>query len=113
MRRGRRETGLLAAGCLAAGDRRLLVTLSYRSEESGEGISYESAYQVEGEAPSDRLPRVMEGVVRRMSEDPGSPESHEIAGDEERLEDLAAHLESASFRAAGPPAVPPSNGSEE
>ncbi len=113
LRRGRRETGLIAAGCLVPGDRRLLVTLSYRSEESGEGISYESAYQVEGEAPSDRLPRVMEGVVRRMSEDPGAPEDYEIAGEPERLEELATRLESGLIRAEGAPPPPPTIGSEE
>lgn len=82
LRTGRRETGVVAAGCFIAGDeRRLLVTLAYRAEETGKGISFESHFQEEGEAPRDRLPRIMAGVVHRMDGTPGDPRTVELAGD--------------------------------
>jgi hypothetical protein len=123
LRRGRREHGLVSAGCLpepgeggarpgeggarsAEGRdppefRRLLVTLSYRAEETGKGIQLHSRFQEEGEAPADRLPRVMRGVVRRAEAGPGDPVLVEGAGDPERL---AAELARLGL-AWAPPAV--------
>lgn len=106
LRRGRREQGLVSAGCLPEpgkgggvpaegsdpGRRRLLVTLSYRAEETGEGIQFHSRFQEEGEAPADRLPRVMAGVVRRAEAGPGDPVLVEGAGDPERLAAELARL---------------------
>lgn len=92
LRTGRRETGLVAAGCYTDGPRHLLVTLSYRSEETGRGVTFESSFQEEGEAPPDRLPRIMDGVVRRLEETPGDPRSHEVAGRRERLAEIVAEL---------------------
>lgn len=88
LRRGRRESGLLAAGCFGEGDRRLLLTVAYRAEETGKGIAFESAVAEEGEAPADRLPRVILGVVRRAGGELGEPRCLEVAGDRDRLADL-------------------------
>ncbi len=115
-RKGRRESGLLAAGLLpegaqaepgvtgahgspgapgAAGDpeRRVLVTLAWRAEETGQGIRFESNFEEEGEAPSDRLPRVMAGVVRRMDEAAGEARYLFVGGDAAPLEALREELE--------------------
>ncbi len=89
---GRTESGLVAAGCFAGGDRRILVTLSYRAEESGRGIAFQSSIREEGEAPRDRLPRVMEGVVRRAGKGLGAPRSVSLEGDPEALEALMRDL---------------------
>jgi len=83
--RGRRESGLIAASCYAEEDRRLLVTLAYRAEETGKGITFEPVLQEEGEAPADRIPRVIEGVVRRAGGSPVEPRCVRIGGDPEAL----------------------------
>ncbi len=103
LRRGRRESGLLAAGVFPperspegpAGasvgldpDRRILVTLAWRAEETGQGVRFEPRFAEEGEAPPDRLPRVMAGVVRRMDEASGEPRYLEVGGDEAVLRTL-------------------------
>lgn len=96
MRKGRRESGLVAAGCFLsppAGERRLVVTLAYRAEESGKGIAFDHAFQEEGEAPDDRLPRVIEGVVQRSEEALGEPRPVPLGGDAEAFEALVADLE--------------------
>lgn len=85
---GRRESGVLAAGCFVERDRRLLVTMAYRAEESGRGVTFQSTYQEEGEAPLDRLPRVMEGVVERSETGLGGPRSIRLEGDPERFRAL-------------------------
>jgi hypothetical protein len=109
LRKGRKESGLLAAGVFPEGaaastdaattttasdaGRRVLVTLSWRAEETGRGVTYESTFQEEGEAPPDRLPRVMAGVVRRMDEATGEPRYLPVAGDAELLRALLKDLE--------------------
>jgi hypothetical protein len=109
LRKGRRESGLLAAGLFAddAGaregeeaaasasdpDRRILVTLAWRAEETGKGITFESRFEEQGEAPRDRLPRVMTGVTRRMDEAAGEPRYLSVGGDPALLEALREELE--------------------
>ncbi len=85
---GRCESGVVAAGCFAGGDRRVLVTLSYRAEETGRGVSFHPSFKEEGEAPLDRLPRVMEGVVERCAVELGAPHAVSLAGDPAALEAL-------------------------
>ncbi len=93
LRNGRRETGVLAAGCYTDSDRRLLVTLAYRSEETGKGIAFESTFQEEGEAPADRLPRIMEGVVRRLDGGAGDPRSIRVEGDPATFRQIVQELD--------------------
>ena len=104
-RKGRRESGLIAAGCFrreagegsegddADQERRRLVTLAYRAEETGKGVTFEPVVQEEGEAPDDRLPRVIEGVVQRSGEEYGEPRPVSLGGDPETLEALLEELE--------------------
>ena len=48
----------------------------------------------QGEVPRDRVPRLLDGVVRRLGEDPvdGSPASFDIGGDPERWAEMRATL---------------------
>lgn len=86
LRKGRREHGLLAAGCRIEGtDRHLLVTVAYRAEETGKGVTFDARLQEEGEAPPDRLPVIIEGVIRRFDAGSGEPER---MGVEELLREL-------------------------
>ena len=93
LRTGRRETGVVAAGCYTESARRLLVTLAYRSEETGKGIAFESTFQEEGEAPADRLPRIMEGVVRRLDGGAGEPRSVRVDGDADAFRQIVQELD--------------------
>jgi hypothetical protein len=105
LRKGRRESGLIAAGCFnreagqdgegeeAGKERRRLVTLAYRAEETGKGVTFEPIVQEEGEAPDDRLPRVIEGVVQRSGEEHGEPRPVPLGGDPQALEALLEELE--------------------
>ena len=90
--RGRTESGLVAAGCFLEGDRRLLVTLSYRAQERGAGVDFHPLLQEEGVAPRDRLPRVMEGVVQRFDAELGSAREAELSGDPAAFEALVEEL---------------------
>ncbi|TVR60916.1 MAG: hypothetical protein EA422_13335 [Gemmatimonadales bacterium] len=102
LRSGRKETGVLAAGCLVAEpDRRVLVTLAYRSEETGAGIEFNTAIHEEGEAPRDRLPRIMAGVVRRMDGAGGDPRRFDVEGDPARLDEVLAELDAEAAREDG------------
>jgi len=51
-------------------------------------------------APFDRLPRVMEGVVRRGPEPLGSPRVVELGGDADAFEDLMADFPGDLFEEA-------------
>lgn len=93
IRKGRRENGVLAAGCFAEDERRLLVTLAYRAEETGKGVTFEHAFQEEGEAPVDRLAGIIEGVVQRFGEAPGDPRSVALDGDPEVFRALLEELD--------------------
>lgn len=89
-RRGRREQGLIAASTFQEGEeRRAMVTVSYRAEHTGTGVSIEPNFVEEGEAPPDRFPGVMQGVVQRGGgDDKGEPREVEISGSAERFEEL-------------------------
>ncbi len=96
LRRGRRETGLVAVAAYLGGEGRLLATLGWIAEETGEGVRFETSYQEEGEAPQERMPAIMKGVVSRLAEDPGDPDDHLIEGDPERFASLLARRASVS-----------------
>ncbi len=85
---GRRERGLVAASCFAEDGARRLYTAPYSAERTGTGLSVENGIAEEGQAPLDRLPRVMQGVVRRSEIDLGEPRMVEIAGDPDKLRAL-------------------------
>lgn len=89
MIRGRREWGLIAvSGLTGEPARRTLLTARYSAELTGSGGNLDYRVQVEGDAPPDRLPRVMDGVVRRSDLRLGDPRRVDIRGDRERLREL-------------------------
>lgn len=96
VRRGRRETGLVAVSTLREGEeRRGVVTVAYSAEQSGTGVAFEPTFTLEGEATPDRFPGVMRGVVRRAGEDHGDAREIEIDGSAARFEELMQEYEDA------------------
>jgi len=92
-RRGRREQGLIAVSTFHAdGERRGVVTVSYSAEETGKGITVAPSFTREGEAPPDRFPVLMRGVVQRGGEERGEPREVEIEGSAEKFERLLEEL---------------------
>jgi hypothetical protein len=79
-RRGRREQGLIAVSTFQeAPERRGVVTVRYVAEETGKGgVAVEPTFTREGEAPPDRFPILMKGVVMRAGEERGEPREIEI-----------------------------------
>lgn len=93
LRRGRREQGLIAVSTFhAEEDRRGVVTVSYSAEETGKGITVEPSFTREGEAPPDRFPVLMRGVVERGGEERGVPREVEIEGSGEKFDRLLEEL---------------------
>jgi hypothetical protein len=87
--RGRRESGLVAfSGLTPDSFRRTLYTARYSAELTRTGGSVDYGISVEGDAPPDRLSRVMDGVVRRSDLQLGDAREVEIRGDAERLRAL-------------------------
>lgn len=94
LRRGRRERGLVAVSLFGPdGERRRLVTVAYTAERSGLSLTVEPSFTEEGEAPPDRLPGIMDGVVRRTEDAQGDPREVEIGGSEAALGALLEELE--------------------
>jgi hypothetical protein len=87
--RGRKEWGLVAVSGLSEdSSQRVLYTARYSAELMGTGSAFQSEVTLEGTAPPDRLPRVMEGVVRRSDLPLGDPKEVEILGDPVRFRAL-------------------------
>jgi len=87
--RGRREWGLVAVSSLTDDpDRRTLITARYSAELTGSGSTLDFEVTMEGDAPPDRLPRVMDGVARRSDLHLGDAREVEIRGDSERFRTL-------------------------
>ena len=80
--RGRKEWGLVAVSCLTDDpSQRTLVTGRYTAEMTGNGVLFQPEFISEGSAPPDRLPHVMDGVVRRSDLQLGVPRETGIGGD--------------------------------
>jgi hypothetical protein len=106
--RGRREFGLVAASCLTGDpNQRTLYTARYSAELTGKGVTFESDVRLEGSAPPDRLPRVMDGVVRRSDLQLGDPREVSIEGNAQDFVSLANEL-----GWEGPPRDPPDQEAE-
>ena len=89
VRKGRCERGLIAVSTFQDGEnRRGMITVAYHAEYTGTGVTVEPCFTREGEAPPDRFPGVMRGVVRRGGEEKGEPREVEIDGSAERFEEL-------------------------
>jgi hypothetical protein len=66
------------------------------AERTGQGgLSVVHDLEEQGEAPPDRLPRVMDGVVRRGGEEMGEPREVLIEGSSETFDELLKEFESA------------------
>lgn len=88
-RRGRQEKGLIVVSTFLGGeDRRGLITASYVAEHTGTGVTVEPSFTEEGEAPPDRFPGVMQGVVQRGGDAGAEPREVEIAGSPQEYEGL-------------------------
>jgi len=105
--RGRREWGLVAAGCFDGSGARRLVTARYAAQRTGKGLYLKTQLVDQGVAPADRLPRVMEGVVKRGPAPLGSPRPEEVGGSAEAFDALMEDFASELFEEAviGPPAA--------
>lgn len=118
MIRGRREWGLVAASRFApdaetrgpdgaeAEGRRLLFTAPYSAERTGKGLTVEWSLVEQGEAPPDRLPRVMDGVVRRAGDELGEAREIELGGAAGHFEALLDELGRDLLEPPPPPSTP-------
>lgn len=87
--RGRREWGLVAASAFEADpERRSLHTAPYTAERTGQGLVLAHDLLEQGAVPSDRLPRIMSGVVHRSPEELGEPREIVVEGSEEKIAEL-------------------------
>jgi hypothetical protein len=101
--RGRREWGLVAASAYTGwDDRRRLLSAPYVAERTGQGLSVVQDLEEQGEAPPDRLPRVMEGVVRRAGEDMGEPREVVVEGSTAVFEELMREFDPALLESNHP-----------
>jgi hypothetical protein len=101
VRRGRREQGLVAVSTFLDDieDRRSMVTVAYVAEHTGRGVTVTPSLTREGDAPPDRFPTVIEGVVRRGGEELGEPREVEIDGSAARFEELLEEFDPAFLKA--------------
>ncbi|MDX1494832.1 MAG: hypothetical protein R3253_12265 [Longimicrobiales bacterium] len=89
VRRGRKEQGLIAVSTFQGDeDRRGMLTVSYRAEHTGRGVTVEPTLTDQGEAPPDRFPPVMRGVVRRADEEGEEAREVDISASAQKFEEL-------------------------
>ena len=87
--RGRKEWGLVAVSCLTDDPgQREVITGRFVAELTGECVTFDPELASEGLAPPDRLPRVMDGVVRRSDLPLEVPQEIDVGGDPLRFEAL-------------------------
>lgn len=101
VRKGRREQGLVAVSTFVddVEDRRSMVTVPYVAEHTGQGVTVAPSFTREGDAPPDRFPAVIEGVVRRGGDELGEPREVEIDGDPARFEELLEEYDAQFLKA--------------
>lgn len=103
VRRGRREQGLVAVSTFQPGEeRRSMVTVAYNAEHTGKGVTVEPTFTREGEAPADRFPPVMQGVVRRAGNDADEPREVVIDASPEKFEELMEEYDEVFIEARDP-----------
>ena len=102
VRRGRREQGLVAVSTFQHGqERRTMITVAYNAEHTGKGVSIEPTFTMEGAAPADTFPPVMQGVVRRSGEGAAEPRAVVIGGSAAKFEDLLAEYDDVFIEVTG------------
>ena len=94
-------------GCFDGSGARRLVTARYAAQRTGKGLYSTRKLVDQGVAPADRLPRVMEGVVKRGPAPLGSPRPEEVGGSAEAFDALMEDFAGELFEEAviGPPAA--------
>jgi hypothetical protein len=104
VRRGRREQGLVVVSTFLEDEdeRRALLTVSYNAEHSGRGVTVDVSFTQEGEAPPERFPGVMQGVVRRSGAAEGEPREVEIDTVPAKFEELLEEFDREFLEAAQP-----------
>lgn len=90
---GRTERGLVVVSAFAENDGRSVHTVTYLAERTGEGLTVIPRIEEEGEAPVDRLPRMIHGVVHRARQDLGEPRNVKIGGDADAFDELVMELD--------------------
>jgi hypothetical protein len=65
-----------------------MITVAYNAEHTGKGITVEPTFTMEGAAPAETFPPVMQGVVRRSGEGAQEPREVVIDGAASRFEEL-------------------------
>jgi len=90
---GRKEWGLIAASCFAEGGARRLYAAQYSAERTGISLSVDAGLAEEGQAPPDRLPRVMRGVAQRSGIGLGDPRTVDISGDPQKFQELMSEFD--------------------
>jgi hypothetical protein len=109
LRRGRREWGLVAASREPStaedeeGSRRRLYVAPYAAERTGKALHLDMSLEEQGEAPPDRLPRIMTGVVVRSRDDLGDPREIEIEGRSDRFAELMEEFDPSLFEETAEP----------
>lgn len=101
--RGRREQGLIAVSTFQEGEaRRSMVTVAYTAQHTGKGVVVEPTFTREGQAPADRFPPVMLGVVRRAGDDGGEAREVEIDASAQKFEELMEEFDEVFIEAREP-----------
>ncbi len=94
--RGRREQGLVAVSVYTENPEcRQLHSAAYTAERTGQGLTVTHSFLEQGDAPPDRLPRVMDGVVRRARDELGEPREVVLEGKPEVFDELMAEFDPA------------------
>ena len=94
--RGRKEQGLVAVSVYGdAPESRQLHSAAYVAERTGAGLTLTHSFLEHGDAPPDRFPRVMDGVVRRARDELGEPREVVVEGKSEVFEELMAEFDPA------------------
>jgi hypothetical protein len=90
-----RESGLIVLSLLATGDppdQRRLVTVAYETVPGSREPRTTRTVTEQGRAPAARIPRLMEGVLSRLRDEPGEPVSEPIRSDPARWNALLQGL---------------------
>jgi hypothetical protein len=79
-----------------------MITAAYTAEHTGRGVAFDVSFTQEGEAPPERFPSVMAGVVRRSGEGLGEAREVEILGSAEKFEQLLEDVDMDFFEVPHP-----------
>ena len=79
-----KESGLLVLSLLPEGEedgsQRRVVTIRYEAERTRGRLRRTDTVAEQGSAPAERIPRLIEGVLRRLRDEAAEPVTHAIGG---------------------------------